>query len=90
VDEVALKKDAQQSEKEITRMVSVSIVSDSHHTFPIEIGSCSKEQIENIHLLVRQAFETLAPMRVLTFVDQSGDTRHFNTAHITCIEVRVR
>ena len=90
MDEVDLNKDAQESEEETPQRVSISVYSDTHHTFPIELGFCTKAQVESIHVLVRSAFETLSPSRGLTFVDQAGTTRHFNTDHVCCVEVRVR
>lgn len=85
-----LDKDPEGPEEETPLRVSVSVYSDTHHQFPIELGYCTQAQIESIHILIRASFETLTSTRALTFVDQAGTTRHFNTEHVCCVEVRVR
>lgn len=70
--------------------VEIIVYTSSHNQFAIKIGLVKREQLEGLHQTIRATFETLAPTRGLTFVDQLAVTRHFNTAHITCIEVNIR
>jgi hypothetical protein len=83
-------KEPQLSKESTPTYVEVQVYTITHNTFQIRLGMVEPEQLTTLHQTIRASFETLTPTRGLTFVDQSGLTRHFNTAHITCIEVNIR
>lgn len=87
---MVLEKDTQESEEEIPVEVLVDVYTNSQNVFTVQLGYCPKEQLNNIHNLIRGSFETLATTRSLTFVDRDGTSLHFNTEHVACIKVRVR
>lgn len=89
MDQPILEKDGTPLEEESPPQVEV-VVHITGREYPIRLGFCNQEQLNGIHNLIRASFDTLAPTRGLTFVDQSGVTRHFNTNHVTCVEVRTR
>jgi hypothetical protein len=90
VDDVALDKKPQSLEESTAVEVDVEVYTDNHNTFQVRLGNVDRGQLKTLHETIRMSFETLSPTRGLTFVDQSGVTRHFNTAHITCIQVNIR
>jgi hypothetical protein len=90
VDDVALDKKPQPLEESTPVEVEIQVYTVTHSTFQIRLGNVDPKQLDTLHQTIRVSFETLCPTRGLTFVDQSGVTRHFNTAHITCIEVYLR
>jgi hypothetical protein len=90
VDESVLNKERELFEGEAPLTVEVVVYTSSRETYTIPLGLADQEQVKGIHSLIRASFDTLAPTRGLTFVDQSGCTRHFNTNHVTCVEVRTR
>jgi hypothetical protein len=88
VDQPILEKE--EPEVETPVRIEVVVHSPSGTQFPIQLGYVTREQLEGIHSLIRMSFDTLASTRCLTFVDESGRTRHFNVNQITCVEVRTR
>lgn len=89
MDQPILEKEEAALEEETPVRVEV-VVHASGREYSIQLGYCSGDQLNGIHNLIRASFDTLAPTRGLTFVDQSGVTRHFNTNHIVCVDIRIR
>lgn len=77
-------------ERESTVRIEVVVHIAPSTQNPIELGYGTQSQVDGIHNLIRASFETLSPTKVLTFVDGSGRTWHFNINHVTCVEVRTR
>jgi len=90
VDESAPETEADPFEKDTSSLVEVLVYTSSREMYSISLGLADPEQVQGIHTLIRASFDTLSPTRGLTFVDQSGCTRHFNTNHVTCVEVKIR
>jgi hypothetical protein len=90
VDDVAPDNKPQLTKESTAIEVEVQVYTITHNVFQIRLGSIDSEQLTTLHQTIRASFETLTPTRGLTFVDQAGVTRHFNTAHITCIQVNIR
>lgn len=88
MDEPSLVKEEAKEETQVR--VEVVVFTASGTQFPIHLGLVKQDQLQAVHNLIRASFETLAPTRGLTFVDEVGCTRHFNTNQITCVEVRIR
>ena len=77
-------------EEEVTTTIEVVVHLSSNTQRAILLGLVTSEQIQGIHNLIRATFETLAPSKALTLVEDGGRTWHFNTNHVTCVEVRTR
>lgn len=77
-------------EEETTKGIEVVVHLSSNTQRAILLGLGTPDQIQGIHNLIRAAFETLTPSKALTFVEAEGRTWHFNTNHVTCVEVRTR
>ena len=88
MDQPILDKAAEEEEATSTIEVTVHLSSNTQRL--IQLGLATSKQTEAIHTLIRAAFETLSPSKALTFVGAEGQTWHFNTNHVTCVEVRTR
>lgn len=89
MDQPILEKGVEEEEETPTG-IEVVVHLSSNTQRSIQLGLATKDQMQGIHSLIRATFETLAPTKCLTFVDGTGRTWHFNTNHVTCVEVRTQ
>jgi hypothetical protein len=89
VDQPSLVKDEMKEEEAPVRL-EVVVYNSSGTQAPMQMGYVTQEQILGVNNMIRTAFETLAPTKCLTIVDEVGCTRHFNINHVTYVEVRIR
>ena len=79
----------EQVEEEVKYEVIVVVCTLSRDEYKVPLGSATQQQVQTIHDLIRASFDTLSPTKALTFADQNGVTRHFNTSNVTCVEVKI-